>query len=63
MNSGITAAVSNVKSIYCGVSGCVLKAEGDCSPQCPSPGQEEYGVDAERVLSDDKGDIDATDVH
>lgn len=29
VNSGITAAVSNVQSIYCGVSGGVQKAECD----------------------------------
>lgn len=63
VNSGITAAVSNVKSIYCGVSGCVQQAKCDYSPQCPNPCQEEDKVDAERVLSDDKGDKDATNVH
>lgn len=51
MNSGITAAVSNVKSIYCGVSGGVQQAECDYSSSAPNPGQEEDEVDAGRVFN------------
>lgn len=51
VNSGITAAVSNVKSIYCDVSGGVQKAECDYSSSVPNLGQEEDEVDAERVFN------------
>ncbi len=52
MNSGITAAVSNVKSIYSGVSGGVQQAECDYSSSVPNSGQEEEDeVDVERVFN------------
>lgn len=35
VNSGITAAVSNVQSIFCGVSGGVQKAECDYPSSLP----------------------------
>lgn len=44
MNSGITAAVSNVRSIRCGASGGMQPAEWVLNP-----GQEEDEVDAGRV--------------
>lgn len=43
VNSGITAAVSNVKSIYCGASGGVQQAEWDCSSSRSGPGGEGSG--------------------
>lgn len=51
VNSGITAAVSNVKSIYCGVSGGMQKAECDHSSSVPESGREEDEVDAENVFN------------
>lgn len=41
VNSGITAAVSNVKSIYCGASGGVQRPECDYSSSVPNLSQEE----------------------
>lgn len=41
VNSHVMAAVSNVKSIYRGVSEGVQKAECDCSSSLPDPGQKE----------------------
>lgn len=49
VNAGITATVSNVRSIYCGVSGVAQQAQCDYSSKVPNPGQEEDEVDAERV--------------
>lgn len=65
VNFGITAAVSNVKSIYCGVSGGVQQAEIDYSSRVPNPGHEKSEVDAEGVFNfmGKKVDRDSTIVH
>lgn len=44
VNSHVLAAVSNVKSIYRGVSEGVQKAECDCSSSLSDPGQQEDEV-------------------
>lgn len=60
VNSGITAAVSNVL-LWCE---WVFAADRVwLFSSVPSPGWEEDEVDAKRVISDDKGAKDATSVH
>lgn len=63
VNSGTMAAVSNGKSICCGVSGGVQEAVCDRSSTVPNRGHEGEKVDAESVFNCiDLGDRDAVTV-